>query len=163
RSTGSRCAGCCDRAMTQTSLNDRVALVTGASRGIGKAIAIALAAAGCDVAVNYATREADAQSTADAIRTLGRRAIAVRGDVSKSADVAGLIAAVESGLGPIDILVNNAGRATFQSIEQMTEASWNETLAVNLTSVFLLMQAVLPGMRARKWGRIIHLPSVAAH
>ncbi len=148
--------------MTQTSLNGKVALVTGASRGIGKGIALALAAAGCDVAVNYVSRETDAQGTVDAIRALGRRAVAVKGDVSKSADVAALIAAVESGLGPIEILVNNAGRATFQSIEQMTEASWNETLAVNLTSVFLLSQAVLPGMRARKWGRIINLTSVAA-
>ena len=148
--------------MTQTSLNGKVALVTGASRGIGKGIALALAAAGCDVAVNYLSRETDAQGTADAIRVLGRRAVAVKGDVSKSADVAALIAAVESGLGPIEILVNNAGRATFQSIEQMTEASWNETLAVNLTSVFLLSHAVLPGMRARKWGRIINLTSVAA-
>jgi 3-oxoacyl-[acyl-carrier protein] reductase len=148
--------------MTQTSLNGKVALVTGASRGIGKGIALALAAAGCDVAVNYVSRETDAQGTVDAIRALGRRAVAVKGDVSKSADVAALIAAAESGLGPIEILVNNAGRATFQSIEQMTEASWNETLAVNLTSVFLLSQAVLPGMRARKWGRIINLTSVAA-
>lgn len=148
--------------MTQTSLKDRVALVTGASRGIGKAIALALAAAGCDVAVNYVTRESDAHDTADAIRALGRRAVAVKGDVSRSADVAAMIAAVERGLGPIEVLVNNAGRATFQSIEQMTEASWNETLAVNLTSVFLLSQAVLPGMRARKWGRIINLTSVAA-
>ena len=148
--------------MTQTSLNGKVALVTGASRGIGKGIALALAAAGCDVAVNYVSRETDAQGTVDAIRALGRRAVAIRGDVSKSADVAALMAAVDSGLGPIEILVNNAGRATFQSIEQMTEASWNETLAVNLTSVFLLSQAVLPGMRARKWGRIINLTSVAA-
>jgi 3-oxoacyl-[acyl-carrier protein] reductase len=148
--------------VTQTSLNGKVALVTGASRGIGKAIALALAAAGCDVAVNCLSREADAQSAADAIRALGRRAVAVRGDVAKSADVAALIAAVEKDLGPVEILVNNAGRAMFQSIEQMTEASWNETLAVNLTSVFLLSQAVLPGMRSRKWGRIINLTSVAA-
>jgi len=148
--------------MTQTSLQGKVALVTGASRGIGKAIALALAAAGCDVAVNFLSRETDARDAADAIRALGRRAVVVQGDVSKSADVTALIAAVESGLGPIDVLVNNAGRATFQSIEQMTEASWNETLAVNLTSVFLLSQAVLPGMRARKWGRIINLTSVAA-
>ena len=79
--------------MTQTSLNGRVALVTGASRGIGKGIALALAAAGCDVAVNYASRETEAQGTADAIRALGRRAVVVKGDVSKSADVAALIAA----------------------------------------------------------------------
>ena len=148
--------------MTDTSLDKKVALVTGGGRGIGKGISLALAAAGCDVAVNYVSRGADAQQTADAIRALGRRALVVHGDVAKSADVTAMVAAVQTGLGPIDILVNNAGRATFEGIEQMTEASWNETLQVNLTSVFLLTQAVLPGMRARKWGRVINLTSVAA-
>jgi 3-oxoacyl-[acyl-carrier protein] reductase len=147
---------------TSTSLQGRVALVTGASRGIGKAIALALAAAGCDVAVGYLSRESEARETADAVRALGRRAALAPGDVAKSADVPRIVAAAENGLGPIDILVNNAGRALFESIEQMTEASWNETLAVNLTSVFLMTQAVLPGMRARKWGRIVNLTSVAA-
>jgi 3-oxoacyl-[acyl-carrier protein] reductase len=145
-----------------TPLDNKIALVTGGGRGIGKGIALALAAAGCDVAVNYVSREADARETADAIRALGRRALVVHGDVAKSADVAALVAAVEKQLGPIDILVNNAGRAAFESIEQMTEASWNECMQLNLTSVFLLTQAVLPGMRARKWGRVINLTSVAA-
>jgi 3-oxoacyl-[acyl-carrier protein] reductase len=148
--------------MAPTSLEGRVALVTGGGRGIGKAIALALAAAGCDVAVNYVSREAEARATADAIQATGRRALVVRGDVSKSADVTALVAAVESGLGPVDVLVNNAGRATFESIDQMTEASWNEIIQVNLSSVFLMTQAVLPGMRTRKWGRIINLTSVAA-
>jgi 3-oxoacyl-[acyl-carrier protein] reductase len=148
--------------MTDTSLDKKVALVTGGGRGIGKGIALALAAAGCDVAVSYVSREADASQTADAIRGLGRRALVVHGDVAKSADVTAMVAKVEAGLGPIDILVNNAGRAVFEGIEQMTEASWNETLQVNLTSVFLLTQAVLPHMRARKWGRVINLTSVAA-
>lgn len=149
------------RVMTHT-LDNKVALVTGGGRGIGKGIALALAAAGCDVAVSYVSREADAVAVADAIRALGRRAQVVRGDVAKSEDVTAVVRAVEAELGPIDILVNNAGRAAFESIEQMTEASWNDTLAVNLTSVFLFSQAVLPGMRARKWGRIINLTSVAA-
>jgi 3-oxoacyl-[acyl-carrier protein] reductase len=148
--------------MTDSPLHSKIALVTGGGRGIGKAIALALAAAGCDVAVNYVSREADARATADAIQTMGRRAVVVKGDVAKSADVAAIVGAVEAELGSVDILVNNAGRATFESIEQMTEASWNESLQVNLTSVFLLTQAVLPGMRARKWGRIINLTSVAA-
>jgi 3-oxoacyl-[acyl-carrier protein] reductase len=148
--------------MAHTSLSGRIALVTGGGRGIGKAIALALAEAGSDVAVNYVSREADARATADAIKAMGRRTLVARGDVSKSADVAALVAAVESGLGPVDILVNNAGRATFESIEQMSEASWNEIIQVNLSSVFLMTQAVLPRMRARKWGRIINLTSVAA-
>lgn len=155
-------AGSIHAAMTESSLQGRVALVTGGSRGIGKGIALALAAAGCDVAVNYLTREADAGATADAIRALGRRAVLAPGDVAKSADVAAIVGAAEGGLGPVDILVNNAGRATFESVGEMTEASWNETLSVNLTSVFLMTQAVLPGMRARQWGRILNLTSVAA-
>ena len=145
-----------------STLPGRIALVTGGGRGIGKAIALALAAAGCDVAVNYVSREADARVTADAIRALGRRTLVVKGDVSRSADVTALVSAVEAGLGPVDVLVNNAGRVTFEGIEQMSEASWNEIIQVNLSSVFLMTQAVLPGMRARKWGRIINLTSVAA-
>jgi 3-oxoacyl-[acyl-carrier protein] reductase len=148
--------------MMPTALSGRIALVTGGGRGIGKAISLALADAGCDVAVNYVSREADARATCDAIQAKGRRALAARGDVSKNADVVALIAAVEAGLGPVDILVNNAGRVAFESIEQMSEASWNEIIQVNLSSVFLMTQAVLPGMRARKWGRIINLTSVAA-
>jgi 3-oxoacyl-[acyl-carrier protein] reductase len=116
-----------------TTLTGRTALVTGGSRGIGKAIALALGTAGCDVAVNYVSRAIDAEATADDIRALGRRAVAVRADVSKSADVSTMLATVENGLSPI-----------------------------NLTSVFLTTQAVLPGMRARQWGRIINLTSVAA-
>ena len=120
--------------MAHTSLSGRIALVTGGGRGIGKAIALALAEAGSDVAVNYVSREADARATADAIKAMGRRTLVARGDVSKSADVAALVAAVESGLGPVDILVNNADRATFESIEQMSEASWNEIIQVNRRS-----------------------------
>jgi 3-oxoacyl-[acyl-carrier protein] reductase len=148
--------------MTDTSLHGKVALVTGGGRGIGKAISLALAEAGCDVAVNYVSREADACETAKAIEASGRRALVVQADVANSADVTALVAQVEARLGPVDILVNNAGRAAFESLEQMTEASWNECLQLNLTSVFLVTQAVLPGMRARKWGRVINLTSVAA-
>jgi len=146
----------------QTTLPGRIALVTGGGRGIGKAIALALADAGCDVAVNYVRRKADADASCEEIRAKGRRALAIKGDVSQSADVIALVSAVEAGMGAVDILVNNAGRVAFESIEQMTEASWNDIIQVNLSSVFLMTQAVLPGMRARKWGRIINLTSVAA-
>jgi 3-oxoacyl-[acyl-carrier protein] reductase len=148
--------------MPETQLANKIALVTGGGRGIGKAISLALAEAGCNVAVNYVSREADARETVEAIRALGRRALVVQGDVARSADVAALVATVESGLGPVDILVNNAGRATIESLEQMTEASWNDCIQLNLSSVFLMTQAVLPGMRSRKWGRVINLSSVAA-
>jgi 3-oxoacyl-[acyl-carrier protein] reductase len=145
-----------------SQLAGRVALVTGGGRSIGRAISLALAAEGCDVAVNYVTRQRDADETADAIRRQGRRAIAVQGDVSKSADVARLVAATELALGPVDILVNNAGKMVPEALDQMSEASWGDIIGVNLTSVFLMTQAVLPSMRARQWGRIINLSSVAA-
>jgi 3-oxoacyl-[acyl-carrier protein] reductase len=143
------------------SLDGRVALVTGGGRGIGRAISLALAEAGCDVAISYVEQAAPAEATAADIRKTGRRSVVVQADVSLGADVARLVSAVESELGALGVLVNNAGRVRVESIEQMTEASWNDTIAVNLTSVFLMTQAVLPGMRARKWGRIINLTSVA--
>ena len=145
-----------------TNLTGRIALVTGGSRGIGKGIALALAGAGCDLAVSYVSREADAEAVAEAIRALGRRALVVQADVSKAADIQAMVSAVERALGPIGILVNNAGRLRIETLEEMSEASWHECLDVNLTSVFLMTQAVLPGMRARQWGRIINLTSVAA-
>jgi len=145
-----------------TDLSGKRAIVTGASRGIGKGIAIALAQAGCDVVVNYLTRDADADAVVDAIRASGRRSIAVRGDVSNADDVKRVVQAAEAEIGPTDILVNNAGRVMVEGIDQMSEASWDDIMRVNLTSMFLMTQAVLPGMRARKWGRIINLTSVAA-
>src|SRR5262245_1639862 len=145
-----------------TILSGRKALVTGGGRGIGKAIALALASAGCDVAVNYVNRDADARATAEDIRRMGRHAVALQGDVSKGADVSRLVSAAQSDLGSIDVLVNDAGRVMVERIDQMTEASWNDIIQVNLTSVFLMTQAVLPAMRERKWGRIINLTSVAA-
>jgi 3-oxoacyl-[acyl-carrier protein] reductase len=143
-------------------LTGKVALVTGASRGIGKAMAIALASAGADVGVNYCEREKEANETCTEIEKLGRRCVPVAADVSVVADVARLIATVESELGPAAILVNNAGVTRPQPIDEITEQDWDEILAINLKSMFLVTQAVLPKMRAARWGRIINLSSVAA-
>ena len=143
-------------------IRGKVALVTGGSRGIGRAIALALAGAGADVAVNFRARETEAGETAFAIIELGRRAIAVQADVSKSAEVDRLVEAVEAQLGGVDILVNNAGIAKPQRIEDITERDFDELIAVNLKSCFLLTQAVLPRMRSRGWGRIINVSSIAA-
>jgi 3-oxoacyl-[acyl-carrier protein] reductase len=143
-------------------LTGKVALVTGGGRGIGRAVSLALAGAGCDIAVNYRERQADAGSAVREIEKLGRRGVAIQADVSRAGDVTQLVHAAESQLGPIEILVNNAGKILIQSIEQMTEESWNDMIASNLTSCFLVTQAVLPGMRARRWGRIINMSSVAA-
>ncbi|MGC2751918.1 MAG: 3-oxoacyl-ACP reductase family protein [Candidatus Acidiferrum sp.] len=144
------------------NLSGRVALVTGASRGIGKAIAIALAEAGADVAVNYRVRAEAAESVCQTIRAAGRKCIAVQADVSISAEVERLVKTVETELGPVAILVNNAGIGKMIPPDQVTEEIWNEFLRINLTSVFLVTQRVLPGMRAAIWGRIINLSSVAA-
>lgn len=145
-----------------TDLTGRVALVTGASRGIGRAVAIALARHGADVAVNYQHREKDAAEVAAAITTLGRRAIAVRADVSLGEAVDRMIQTVTDALGPVDVLVNNAGIAIFQDIDSLTEEDFDRTIAVNLKSAFLCMRAVVPGMRAREWGRIVNISSGAA-
>ena len=144
------------------SLQNYIALVTGASRGIGKAIALALAKEGADLAINYRQQSKAAESVAAEIKTLGRRCITVQANVSDSAQVGRLFTEIEKNLGTVDILVNNAGIASALSPEQITEADWHETIRVNLTSVFLVTQRALPAMRAKKWGRIINLSSVAA-
>ena len=144
------------------ALDQRIALVTGASRGIGKAVALMLAQAGADVAVNYHERAEEARAVVEAIRALGRRAIAIGADVSSAAAVAAMTQAIAGQLGPVDILVNNAGIGLIRSIDALTEAEFDATLAVNLKSVFLCTQAVLPHMRARRWGRVVNISSGAA-
>ena len=144
------------------TLQGKIALVTGASRGIGRGIAVALAAAGADVAVNYHSRSADAEAVTAEIEGMGRRCISVQADVSRAADVQRLVESVQSQLGEAAILVNNAGIARPQALEEIRESDWDELMAANLTSCFLVTQAVLPAMRRNKWGRIINLSSVAA-
>lgn len=144
------------------TLSGRVALVTGASRGIGKAIALALAEAGADVAVNYRAQAEAAEAVCKTIRAARRKCIAIQADVSITADVERLVKTTENELGSVGILVNNAGIGKMIPPDQVTEEIWNEYLRVNLTSVFLVTQRVLPGMRSARWGRIINLSSVAA-
>jgi 3-oxoacyl-[acyl-carrier protein] reductase len=144
------------------SLNNRVALVTGGSRGIGRAIAVSLAEAGASIAVNYRDKAAEARNVAETIRGAGGRAMAVGADVSQAAEVAAMMAAVERELGPIDVLINNAGIGLVRTVDDLTEDDFDRTIAVNLKSVFLCTQAVVPGMRARKWGRIVNISSGAA-
>jgi 3-oxoacyl-[acyl-carrier protein] reductase len=143
-------------------LKNRVALVTGGSRGIGAGIAIELAKAGANVAVNYRERADGANAVRRQIAEMGRKAIAVQADVAVLADVKRMVAEVEARLGALDILVNNAGIAHPCKLEEITEAEWDRVLTVNLKSMFLATQAVIAGMRRRHWGRIINLSSVAA-
>src|ERR1700716_2434050 len=143
-------------------LNGRVALVTGASRGIGRAIALALAAAGCRGAVAYNKDKAGAEAVVGKIKEGGQQAVALTGDVAKPDAAAALVRDTESQLGPIGILVNNAGINPVKSFDQITAEDWDETIRVNLSSAFHVTQAALPGLRTRKWGRIILMSSVAA-
>ncbi len=139
-------------------LSGRVALVTGGSRGIGRAIALALAECGAAVVVNFRNRADEADAVVAHIRAASGRAIAIRADVSLGADASALAERAARDLGPIDILINNAGIA----IADAGEETFDRTLATNLKSAYLCTEAILPGMRARGWGRIVNISSVAA-
>lgn len=143
-------------------LQGRIALVTGAGRGIGRAIAVALAKAGCDVAINYRERDAEAGETARLVESLGRRAFLARADVADADQVARMAEEVARGLGPVGVLVNNAGQSRPMPLDALTINDFDDALSVNLRSAFLVTQAVLPGMRSRGWGRLVFVSSVAA-
>jgi 3-oxoacyl-[acyl-carrier protein] reductase len=146
-----------------SDIEGKVALVTGASRGIGRAIALALAEAGARVAVNYLSRATEAEEVARLIRRLGPQALALQADIRRQDDVNRLVAATNAELGPIAILVNNAGITRPQPIEEITGQDFDEILSSNLKSSFLVTQAALKTMRAQRWGRILMISSVAAH
>lgn len=148
---------------TQTAfagqLLGRVALVTGAATGIGRATAIALAQAGADVAVNHLQQADEAEALVRELQALGARAAAFDADVTRAADIDRMRAGIEADLGPIDVLVNNAGIIHEKPLVQTTEDEWDRLLAVDLKSVFLLSRAVLPGMQARQRGVIVNIAS----
>jgi 3-oxoacyl-[acyl-carrier protein] reductase len=141
-------------------LKDKVAIVTGAGRGIGEGIALCFAEEGAKVVVNSLS-EPNAKRTVETIRSKGGQAALVVGNVA-SQDVAQRMADVAvQEFGTVDILVNNAGIARPQPLDEIRKEDWDELIAVNLTSAFLATQAVLPFMRKQKWGRIINISSVA--
>ncbi|MFQ6012124.1 MAG: SDR family NAD(P)-dependent oxidoreductase [Thermoplasmata archaeon] len=140
----------------------RVSLVTGASRGIGRATALRLAEQGHDVVVNYAEREDAAREVAARVEEVGRRAIALRADVASREEVRYMVRRCEEVLGPVAILVNNAGIYQRVTVNQLEPARWERTLGVNLTGAFHCIQAVLPGMQKAGWGRIINISSQIA-
>jgi len=145
-----------------TDLKNRVALVTGGSRGIGKAVALALAEAGAAVAVNYRERGEEALAVTEIIAKNGGRAAAFGADVSLRTAVQSMVHQIEQQLGSLDILVNNAGTAVVRGLDDITEEDFDRAITVNLKSVFLCTQAVLPGMRNRRWGRIVNISSIGA-
>jgi 3-oxoacyl-[acyl-carrier protein] reductase len=148
--------------MTTATLQGRTALVTGGSRGIGAAIVRSLAQAGAAIAVNYRERAREADALVKSIGEAGGRAIAIAADVSQSDAVAQMVKRINADLGPIDILINNAGIAITRRVDDLSEADFDQTIAVNLKSVFLCTQAALPTMRSKGWGRIVNISSGAA-
>jgi 3-oxoacyl-[acyl-carrier protein] reductase len=141
-------------------LEGKVALVTGASRGIGRAIALELARQGADVAINYAGNEAAARDVADEIARLGRRALVVKANVADADEVETMVKQTINELGKLDILVNNAGITRDNLLMRMKEAEFDEVIAINLKGVFNCIKAVTRPMMKARSGRIINISSV---
>jgi len=147
--------------MADQTFDGKTALVTGASRGIGKACALLLAQAGANVAVNYRQNEAAADETVDAIQAMGVEATAIQADISCPEGVEVLVSTTTEKLGPVDLLVNNAGIFDRVSHEQTDWELWRKTMAINLDSAFLVTWAVKQGMIDRQYGRIVNISSIA--
>jgi 3-oxoacyl-[acyl-carrier protein] reductase len=142
---------------------DRVALVTGASRGIGRAVALELGGAGFAVAVNYAARRAEAEAVVAAIAGRGGTALAVQADVGDHAAVEAMFRTVDERFGRLDVLVNNAGIGRrIESITAIDDETWRRTMAVNLDGAFYCLRAAIPRLRAAGGGRIVNVSSGAA-
>ncbi|CAN5520948.1 3-oxoacyl-[acyl-carrier-protein] reductase [soil metagenome] len=144
-------------------LAGKTALITGASRGIGREIALAYAREGADVACNYYKSEADAELLVAEIEQLGRKAFAIKADVAQFDQSKAMVEQATEALGRIDILVNNAGFATLYSVEEMPHDAWDAIIATHLTATFQITQLVLPQMLARQDGRIINISSQLAY
>jgi 3-oxoacyl-[acyl-carrier protein] reductase len=149
--------------MLQVDLKGKVAIVTGASSGIGKATAVALARNGAAVVVNYLNNERGAQEAVADIQAMRRNALLVRADVTRLGDVSQLVLSTLQSFGRLDILVNNAGTLIERApIEECSENLWDATMAVNVKSAFLCAQAVIPHLKRQQQGRIINISSLAA-
>ncbi|MBI4609428.1 MAG: 3-oxoacyl-ACP reductase FabG [Candidatus Rokubacteria bacterium] len=144
-------------------LDGKTAVVTGGNTGIGREVCLAFAAEGADVAVNYIAREPDARSLVEAIQGKGRRALAVKADVTREDDVRVMVDRVLQAFGRIDVLVNNAGIQKAQAITEMSVEDWDRMMAVHLRGTFLCCRAVVPHMQARGTGRIINMCSQLAY
>ena len=148
---------------TDAEFAGRVALVTGGSRGMGRAIALKLAAGGADVAIGYAAREESAQEVAREIEALGQRAIVGACDLRQQDQIDGLVSQTRAELGPIELLVNSGAISNFADHTEMTYELWHETLDVNLHGVFRILFAVKDEMIERRFGRIVLISSIAAY
>ncbi|MDJ1173434.1 SDR family NAD(P)-dependent oxidoreductase [Roseofilum capinflatum] len=148
--------------MTQINLDGKVALVTGSSRNIGRAIALELGKQGASVAINARTSAEEAQSTAQEVEALGVKAISVLADVADENQVQAMVKQVLDEFGRIDILVNNTGLRRSRPITDMTTEEWRSVLGVNLDGPFFCCRAVVPSMLATGWGRIINVSGLNA-
>lgn len=144
-------------------LSGKVALVTGASRGLGKGVALVLAEKGADVIVNYHSSKEEAERVCEQIRGYGVRGVSVQANVGKAEDVERLFEVVDKEFGRIDILINNAGTSRSETIYEMSEESWDFILETNLKSMFLVSKQAMIRMRERKFGRIVNMSSIVAH
>lgn len=144
-------------------LQDKVALVTGGSRGIGRAIAVRLAAEGAAVAINYRTDEAGARETVGAVERAGGRGVLLQADVAVGAEAADLVGRVSRNLGRLDVLVNNAGVSADMLTVRLSEDDWDRVLDTDLKGAFLTTKAALRPMMRQRWGRVINIASVVAH
>jgi len=142
-------------------LKDRIALVTGSSRGVGRAIALAYAREGAKVMVNYTSNEKAAKEVVEAIQKMGSQAVAVKADVAKKVEVEALVKATVDHFGGIDVLVNNAGFTRPALMTKMTEQQWDEVVDLHLKGAFLCTQAAAQHMIAKNRGKIINITSVA--
>ncbi len=145
----------------EKELEGKIALVTGASRGIGAAIAIEMAEAGAKVVVNYQVNREGAERVVERIRQQGGEAHPFKADVSQPDEVKAMFEFIASQLGGVDILVNNAGIHQHLIVEELSLSDWERVISTNLTSLFLLTQAVLPYMKAQRWGRIVNISSLS--
>jgi 3-oxoacyl-[acyl-carrier protein] reductase len=145
------------------NLAGRVALVTGGSRGIGRAICLALAAKGAIVAINYRAQAAAADEVVALIQQMGGKSATFQADMADFEAPSKLVDQVAAQLGAVDILINNAAEMTDSAVADMTDEIWERTLSINLGSVFRCARAVIPAMKARGWGRIINISSQAVY
>jgi len=144
-----------------TDLTNRVVLVTGASRGIGRAVALKLAECGAKIVINYKQSAAQAEKVAEQIRSQGGQCLTAQGDVAVAADVERVFQAAQQSFGRVDILVNNASINRDTLILRMSEDDWDEVLSTDLRGAFLCTKAALRSMMRERWGRIINISSLA--
>lgn len=141
---------------------EKIALVTGASRGIGAATALRLAQEGCDLAVHYRSDSAAAEAVVERIKKMGQRAVALQADLGAPEEAKRLVEQVARGLGGLNILVNNAGYSQHAEVEKLKLEDWERMLRVTLTAAFVCAQATIPYMKEASWGRIVNVASLRA-